>query len=78
MEHAPKINKVEVLSLIHILKLVATSIEVAQSYVADVQAVQFVEVKPKVEGFVEDVLVDEGEHVKKGQVLDVYKRQADI
>ena len=35
----------------------------------DVQAVQFVEVKPKVEGFVEDVLVDEGEHVKKGQVL---------
>ena len=51
------------------MKLVATSIEVAQSYVADVQAVQFVEVKPKVEGFVEDVLVDEGEHVKKGQVL---------
>lgn len=51
------------------VKLVATSIEVAQSYVADVQAVQFVEVKPKVEGFVEDVLVDEGEHVKKGQVL---------
>ena len=51
------------------VKLVATSSEVAQSYVADVQAVQFVEVKPKVEGFVEDVLVDEGEHVKKGQVL---------
>ena len=52
-----------------VVKLVATSIEVAQSYVADVQAVQFVEVKPKAEGFVEDVLVDEGEHVKKGQVL---------
>ena len=52
-----------------VVRLVATSIEVAQSYVADVQAVQFVEVKPKVEGFVEDVLVDEGEHVKKGQVL---------
>ncbi len=51
------------------VKLAATSIEVAQSYVADVQAVQFVEIKPKVEGFVEDVLVDEGEHVKKGQVL---------
>ncbi len=52
-----------------VVKLAATSIEVAQSYVADVQAVQFVEIKPKVEGFVEDVLVDEGEHVKKGQVL---------
>lgn len=52
-----------------VVKLATTSIEVAQSYVADVQAVQFVEIKPKVEGFVEDVLVDEGEHVKKGQVL---------
>ena len=26
-------------------------------------------IKPKVEGFVEEVLVDEGEHVQKGQVL---------
>ena len=52
-----------------VMKLTSTSIEMAQSYVADVQAVQFVEIKPKVEGFVEDVLVDEGEHVQKGQVL---------
>lgn len=52
-----------------VMKLTSTSIEVAQSYVADVQAVQFVEIKPKVEGFVEAVLVDEGEHVNKGQVL---------
>lgn len=51
------------------MRLTTTTIEVPQSYVADVQAVQFVEVKPKVEGFVEAVLVDEGEHVKKGQVL---------
>lgn len=52
-----------------VMKLTTTSIEVAQTYVADVQAVQFVEIKPKVEGFVEAVLVDEGEHVHKGQVL---------
>lgn len=52
-----------------VMRLTTTTIEVPQSYVADVQAVQFVEVKPKVEGFVEAVLVDEGEHVKKGQVL---------
>ena len=51
-----------------VMKLTSTSIEMAQSYVADVQAVQFVEIKPIVEGFVEDVLVDEGEHVQKGQV----------
>ena len=54
-----------------VMRLTTTTIEVPQSYVADVQAVQFVEVKPKVEGFVEDVLVDEGEHVKKGQVLGI-------
>ena len=62
-------KKTDIKNEMLVVKLVATSIEVAQSYVADVQAVQFVEVKPKVEGFVEDVLVDEGEHVKKGQVL---------
>ena len=32
-----------------------TSIDVPQSYVADVQAIQFVEVKPKVEGFVQHI-----------------------
>lgn len=52
-----------------VMRLTTTTIEVPQSYVADVQAVQFVEIKPKVEGFVEAVLVDEGEHVEKGQVL---------
>ena len=49
--------------------LTPTSIEFPQSYVADVQAIQFVEVKPKVEGFVQTILVDEGEKVKKGQPL---------
>ena len=46
-----------------------TTIDVPQSYVADVQAIQFVEIKPKVEGFVQDVLVDEGQLVKAGQPL---------
>ena len=46
-----------------------TSIDVPQSYVADVQAIQFVEVKPKVEGFVQQILVDEGQKVSKGQAL---------
>ncbi|HIZ02194.1 MAG TPA: efflux transporter periplasmic adaptor subunit, partial [Candidatus Bacteroides merdipullorum] len=30
-----------------------TDIEFPRSYVADIQAVQFVEIKPKVEGFVQ-------------------------
>lgn len=49
--------------------LQATTIELPRTYVADVQAIQFVEIKPKVEGYVEQVLVDEGEFVKKGQEL---------
>ena len=42
-----------------------TNIEIPRSYVADIQAVQFVEIKPKVEGFVQQVLVDEGQLVEK-------------
>ncbi|MDO6437150.1 efflux RND transporter periplasmic adaptor subunit [Cyclobacterium sp. 1_MG-2023] len=45
------------------------SIEVPQTYVCDLQAIQFVEVRSKVEGFVENIYVDEGESVKKGQPL---------
>ena len=46
-----------------------TTIQFPRSYVADIQAIQFVEVKPKVEGFIQKVFVDEGELVKKGQPL---------
>ena len=35
-----------------------TTIEFPRSYVADVQAIQFVEIKPKVEGFVHQIYVD--------------------
>ena len=45
------------------------SIEVPQTYVCDLQAIQFVEVRSKVEGFVEKIYVDEGQSVKKGQPL---------
>lgn len=46
-----------------------TTVELPRSYVADIQAIQFVEIKPKVEGYVREVLVDEGEFVQKGQPL---------
>ena len=34
-----------------------TTIQFPRSYVADIQAIQFVEVKPKVEGFIQKVFV---------------------
>lgn len=52
-----------------VIELSTTNVEATQSYVADIQAVQFVDIKPKVGGFVESIFVDEGKHVTKGQVL---------
>ena len=55
--------------LIPILELQPQTVEVPQTYICDIQAIQFVEVRSKVEGFVNQIFVDEGQHVKKGQKL---------
>lgn len=52
-----------------VLELQPQSVEVPQTYIADIQAVQFVEVRSKVQGFVDRIFVDEGQFVKKGQTL---------
>ncbi|WP_316932680.1 efflux RND transporter periplasmic adaptor subunit [Anditalea andensis] len=54
---------------IPVLQLSAQSIEVPQSYICEIQAIQFVEVRAKVEGFVDKIYVDEGEFVQKGKPL---------
>jgi len=54
---------------IPVLELTTRSIEVPQTYICEIQAVQFVEVRAKVEGFVDRIYVDEGEFVKKGKPL---------
>lgn len=51
------------------LVLTMNSIDVPRTYVADIHGVQFVEVRPKVEGFIESIYVDEGQKVNKGDVL---------
>jgi membrane fusion protein, multidrug efflux system len=38
-------------------------------YVADIHAVQNVEIRARVEGYLEEILIDEGKEVKKGQLL---------
>lgn len=52
-----------------VLELQTMNIEIPKTYVCDIQAVQFVEVRSKVEGFVDKIYVDEGEYVTKGQML---------
>jgi membrane fusion protein, multidrug efflux system len=66
--HSKNDEKNKLLS-IPVLELSSKSIEVPQTYICEVQAVQFVEVRAKVEGFVDRIYVDEGEFVKKGKPL---------
>nr|WP_240424387.1 efflux RND transporter periplasmic adaptor subunit [Tunicatimonas sp. TK19036]WKN38722.1 efflux RND transporter periplasmic adaptor subunit [Tunicatimonas sp. TK19036] len=40
-----------------------------REYVADIQAVQNVELRARVQGFLERIYVDEGQEIKKGQLL---------
>src|SRR5690606_10102530 len=62
-------NKTNQAINVSVLELQPQSVEVPQTYVADIQAVQFVEVRSKVSGFVDRIFVDEGKFVRKGQVL---------
>lgn len=54
---------------IPVLELTSKTIEFPKTYVCEIQAVQFVEIRAKVEGYVDRIYVDEGQFVKKGQTL---------
>ncbi|MCC5939487.1 MAG: efflux RND transporter periplasmic adaptor subunit [Lunatimonas sp.] len=64
-----KDNQANKLLEIPVLSLEQMTIEIPQTYVADIQARQFVEVRSKIQGFVEKIYVDEGEIVRKDQPL---------
>jgi len=46
-----------------------TNLLITEDYVADIQAMQNVEIRSRVKGFLNKIHVDEGEKVKKGQAL---------
>ncbi len=52
-----------------VIQIIAKDTVVHLEYVADIRAVQNVELRARVEGFLEKVYVDEGQEVKKGQLL---------
>jgi membrane fusion protein (multidrug efflux system) len=52
-----------------VIKVMAKDTILFRDYVADIKANQNVELRARVQGFLEDVLVDEGKEVKKGQIL---------
>ncbi len=52
-----------------VVTLAATPLELDRLFVADIQAVRNVEIRSKVSGFLEGRYVDEGQTVRKGQVM---------
>ncbi|MFT3932449.1 MAG: efflux RND transporter periplasmic adaptor subunit [Chitinophagaceae bacterium] len=52
-----------------VLTLKQTDTVLQQGYVADINAAQNVDIRAKVTGFIDKILIDEGHSVKKGQVL---------
>ncbi|MGN7721707.1 efflux RND transporter periplasmic adaptor subunit [Chitinophaga sp. 22620] len=55
--------------ILPVTQLIAKDTMMYRSYVANIQAVQNVEIRARVSGFLEKIYVDEGEDVKKGQLL---------
>ncbi len=45
------------------------SITLYKDYPTTMQGIQTVEIRPKIAGYIETILVDEGDYVKKGQIL---------
>ena len=45
------------------------SITLYKDYPTTMQGIQTVEIRPKVPGYIESILIDEGDYVKKGQIL---------
>ncbi|EMR04716.1 efflux RND transporter periplasmic adaptor subunit [Cesiribacter andamanensis] len=52
-----------------VTRVMATDTVLHREYVADIQALRNVELRARVEGFLEKIYVDEGQPVKKGQLL---------
>lgn len=59
----------EMIDAYPVIKIVARDTSYFQDYVADIQAVQKIEVRARVSSFMESILVDEGQQVNKGQLL---------
>lgn len=64
----PKDNEVT-LRVLPVTNVLMKDTNLYREYVADIQAVQNVELRARVQGFLEKIYVDEGQEVRKGQLL---------
>ena len=64
-----KENTAQKLPELHVMALQTKDISIPHGYISDIHAVQFVEVRARVQGYLEEIYVDEGQFVRKGQPL---------
>lgn len=64
-----KNNTTDNLNTYPVVQLALTDTILHKNYVADIEAVRNVEIRARVNGFLNKIYVDEGQHVQKGQLL---------
>lgn len=52
-----------------VMTLASQDVSIPQEYICEINAVQFVEIRARVQGYLEEIYIDEGQFVKKGQPL---------
>lgn len=62
-------NKNKAVAEYKVLKLAPKTFELYREFPVTIEGIENIEIRPKIEGFIEKVLVDEGEYVEKGQLL---------
>lgn len=62
-------NENKEVQLLPVTQLITRDTIIHQEYVGDIHAIQNVEIRARVQGYLEKVYVDEGREVKKGQLL---------
>ena len=70
-EKSKDFNKPEVIAEYQVLKLAPETITLYNEFPATIEGIENIEIRPKIEGFIEKVHVDEGEYVEKGRLLFV-------
>jgi membrane fusion protein (multidrug efflux system) len=54
---------------LEVMTLASHDISIPEEYVAEIHGVQFVEIRARVQGYLDEIFVDEGQWVRKGQSL---------
>ncbi|MBL7712816.1 MAG: efflux RND transporter periplasmic adaptor subunit [Chitinophagaceae bacterium] len=62
-------KKKKTIAEVPVLELTYTDTSLSHNYVADIQSLANVELRARVQGFMEKILIDEGQFVQKGQIL---------